>query len=53
MVNVPAPNPLIVNDMRMMLKFVFDFGANKVAAMQQLLPKKKQEDASKTEEQGK
>ena len=31
--NVAAPNPLIIYDMPQMTKFVYDFYANKVAAM--------------------
>ena len=34
--NVSAPNPLIVQDMSHMCKFVYDFYAPKVAAMSQI-----------------
>merc|ERR1719312_80989 len=34
--NVAAPNPLIVQDMPQMCKFVYDFYANKVAAMAEI-----------------
>jgi len=34
--NVAAPNPLIVQDMTQMCKFVYDFYANKVAAMAEM-----------------
>jgi intron-binding protein aquarius len=45
MVNVAAPNPLIMRDMQQMCKFVYDFYANKVSAMQQIIPKKGPETA--------
>ena len=34
--NVTAPNPLIVQDMPQMCKFVYDFYANKVASMAEI-----------------
>ena len=34
--NVAAPNPLIINDMTQMCKFVYDFYASKVAALQKI-----------------
>ena len=34
--NVQAPNPLVVSDMTQMAKFVYDFYANKVAAMAEM-----------------
>ena len=37
--NVAAPNPLIVQDMSQMCKFVYDFYAQKVAAMSQISAK--------------
>ena len=36
--NVTAPNPMIVNDMTEMCKFVYDFYAGKVAALQKIVP---------------
>ena len=35
-VNIAAPQPLIIYDMPQMTKFVYDFYANKVAAMTEL-----------------
>ena len=34
--NVPAPNPLIIKDMPQMCKFVYDFYAQKVAALSEI-----------------
>ena len=36
MANVAAPQPLIIYDMPQMTKFVYDFYANKVAAMTEI-----------------
>lgn len=36
--NVSAPNPMIMNDMTQMCKFVYDFYAGKVSALQKLVP---------------
>merc|ERR1712038_96947 len=44
--NVVAPNPIIVRDTTQMCKFVYDFYANKVAAMQQIMPAKSATDAA-------
>merc|ERR1719264_2112239 len=41
--NVAAPNPIIMRDMTQMCKFVYDFYAGKVAAMQQIIPNKSAE----------
>ena len=38
-VNVNAPNPIIVQDMPNMCKFVYDFYAKKVSALQEIMPK--------------
>jgi len=50
--NVTAPNPLIVKDMTQMCKFVYDFYANKVAAMAEIakpaMPLNKPDDPVKT-----
>ena len=42
--NVAAPNPLIIDDMTHMCKFVYDFYANKVATLQKLVPTPKPSD---------
>ena len=44
--NVTAPNPIIMRDMTQMCKFVYDFYAGKVAAMQQIVPPTKSAGAS-------
>ena len=37
-VNVSAPNPLVIQDMTHMCKFAYEFYAEKVAALQKLVP---------------
>ena len=48
--NVSAPNPLIIQDMSQMCKFVYDFYAQKVAAMTQISQTNEKKLAPKLEE---
>ncbi len=52
-VNVSAPNPLIIQDMAHMCKFVYEFYAEKVAALQKIMPPAQEPIKDTTKPEGK